>query len=163
MRPVRRFAADATLGKLGRDLRSAGFDTLCQHQNRAGDFFDTIAGGRVILTRTRLLKLRFKARPLVFIRDNDPFQQIKQVVLELNLGWCDVKLFSRCRECNENLYKMDREAVAGLVPAYVWQRHPTFHTCGRCDRIYWTGSHHDRMHERFSTIFQQKEDKNHEC
>ena len=66
MKPARRFAADATLGKLVRHLRSAGFDTVCQHQSRDENFFDTIDGERVILTRTRLLKVRFNHRPLVF-------------------------------------------------------------------------------------------------
>ena len=160
MRSTWRFAADATLGKLGRDLRSAGFDTLCQHQSRDVDFLDTIDGGRVILTRTRLLKLRFKARPLVFIRHNDPFQQMKQVVRELNLGWCDVNLFSRCLVCNQNLYPVDREAVTGLVPAYVWQHHPTFYTCGKCGRIYWAGSHHERMRRRLAAIFQDERREN---
>ncbi|WP_372679980.1 Mut7-C RNAse domain-containing protein [Desulfosarcina sp.] len=160
MRSAWRFAAEATLGKLGRDLRTAGFDTLCQHQSRDVHFFDTIDGGRVILTRTRLLKLRLEARPLVFIRDNDPVQQMKQVVRELNLGWCDVNLFSRCLACNQNLYEVDREAVIGLVPAYVWQRQPTFHACGQCDRIYWAGSHHDRMVERLSAIFQDERREN---
>ncbi len=157
-----RFAVDATLGKLGRHLRSAGFDTLCQHQSRDEDFFDTIDGERVILTRTRLLKLRFNSRPLVFIRDNDPFQQMKQVVRACDLRWRDAKLFSRCLACNEKLLRVDREAVAGLVPAYVWHRHDTFHACGRCDRIYWAGSHHDRMCRRLSAIFQDEDEKNHD-
>ena len=157
-----RLAADATLGKLGRHLRSTGFDTLCQHQSRDGDFFGTTSGDRVILTRTRLLKVRFDSRALVFIRDNDPFQQMKQVVRELNIGWCDVNLFSRCLECNDNLLAVDRETVTGRVPAYVWYSHPTFHACGKCGRIYWAGSHHDRMCKRLFSIFQQKDEKIHE-
>jgi len=155
-----RFAADATLGKLGRHLRSAGFDTLCRHQSWDDDFFDTIDGERVILTRTRVLKVRFNSRPLVFIRDNDPFQQMKQVVRACDIQWRDVHLFSRCLACNEKLLKADREAVTGLVPAYVWQHHDTFHTCGKCCRIYWAGSHHDRMCRRLSAIFQDERREN---
>ena len=68
---------------------------------------------------TRLLKLRFNSRPLVFIRDNDPFQQMKQVVRACDLRWRDAKLFSRCLACNEKLLRVDREAVAGLVPATI--------------------------------------------
>jgi len=152
-----RFAADAAVGKLGRYMRSAGFDTLCQHQSRHEDFFDTIDGKRVILTRTRLLKSRFKNRPLVFIRDNDPLQQMMQVVRELNLGVGDVNPFSRCLACNEVILQVDRDAVTGRVPAYVWHRHHTFHICRKCGRIYWAGSHHDRMCKRLAAIFQQKE------
>jgi uncharacterized protein len=158
-----RFATDATVGKLGRHLRSAGFDTLCQHQNRSGDFFDTIDDERIILTRTTWLHLRFKHRPLVFIRDNDPFQQMVQVVRELRLGLDDLNPFTRCLECNADIRQLNREAVTGRVPAYVWQRHHAFHACGECGRIYWAGSHHDRMRKRLSAIFQQRDEKTHEC
>lgn len=158
-----RFATDATVGKLGRHLRSAGFDTLCQHQSRSVNFFETMDGERVILTRTSLVKLRFKHRPLVFIRDNDPYRQMIQVVQELKLGWRDLNPFSRCLECNEEILQVDRGTVAGRVPAYVWQRHHTFHACAKCGRIYWAGSHHDRMTQRLSAIFKQKDEKTHEC
>ena len=147
------FAVDASLGKLGRHLRSAGFDTLCQHQSREADLFGTIDDERVILTRTSRLRSRFNHRPLVFIQDNDPIKQMKQVVRELNLEWNDVNLFSRCIECNDNLSTVDREAVKGLVPAYVWHCHHTFHACAKCGRIYWAGSHHDRMSKLLAAIF----------
>lgn len=162
MRPGPRFATDATLGKLGRHLRSAGFDTLCQHQHRDADLFETIDDARIILTRTRRLRSRFRNRPLVFIRDNEPLQQMKQVVRELNLEWGDAKLFSRCIVCNQTVKRVDREAVRGLVPAYVWHCHLAFHACAKCGRIYWAGSHHDRLGKTLSTIFQQKDEKSHD-
>ena len=157
-----RFATDNTVGKLGRYLRSAGFDTLCQHQSRDRDFFDTIDGERIILTRTTLLMCRLERRPLVFIRANDPLQQMKQVVRALNLAWGEVHPFSRCLACNDVIHQVDREAVTGRVPAYVWQQHHTIHTCGRCGRVYWAGSHHDRMRKRLAAIFQQKDEKTHD-
>ncbi|MBC2713096.1 MAG: hypothetical protein HGJ94_19530 [Desulfosarcina sp.] len=156
-----RFATDTTLGKLGRHLRAAGFDTLCQHQCRRGDFFDTVEADRVILTRTTAVKVRFKSRPLVFIRNNDPFQQMMQVVRELGIGQSDLRPFSRCLECNMVISQVGRDAVRGRVPDYVWQRHQTFHACGKCRRIYWAGSHHDRMCNRLAAIPRQKE-KTHE-
>jgi uncharacterized protein with PIN domain len=163
MRSTSRFAADATLGKLGRYLRSAGFDTLCQHESRHGDFFGSIDDARVILTRTMRLKWRFKNRPLIFIRDNEPVEQMLQVVRELNLTAGDVNPFSRCLMCNAVIFQVDREAVRGRVPAYVWQRHHTFSQCGKCGRIYWAGSHHDRMVKRLVAIFQEKDEDTHAC
>ena len=153
-----RFVTDATLGKLGRHLRAAGFDTLCQHRSGRIDFFDMIDAGRVILTRTTVVKRRFKCHPLIFIRDNDPLRQMIQVVRELRLGWGDVKPFSRCLACNTEIRPVDRDAVRARVPAYVWQHHQIFHACGQCQRIYWTGTHHDRMKERLVVIFQRKEE-----
>ncbi len=149
-----RFAADATLGKLGRHLRAAGFDTRCQHQCRQADFWATIDTGRIILTRSTVLVQRFQDRHLIFIRDNDPLRQMIQVVRELGIGPGDGKPFSRCLACNRVIDPMDRQAAIGRVPAYVWQRHSRFHSCARCRRVYWAGSHHDRMREWLSKIFQ---------
>jgi uncharacterized protein with PIN domain len=158
-----RFATDASLGKLGRQLRAAGFDTLCQHEHRHGDFFEIIDSRRVILTRTKTVARRFQGRFLIFIRDNDPQQQMIQVVRELNVEQGRLKPFSRCLACNRLTEPVVREAVKGRVPDYVWQRHATFHACHQCRRIYWAGSHHERMCRRLDAIFQQKKETIHDC
>ena len=148
-----RFATDATLGKLGRNLRAAGFDTLCQHPRRGGDFFNTIDCQRIILTRTMAVRQHFQHRPLLFIRYNDPLQQMMQVVRELGVKRSDLRPFSRCIACNTDIVPIDREEVRGRVPDYVWQRHRAFHRCDSCRRIYWAGSHHLRMGNRLEAIF----------
>ena len=158
-----RFATDATLGRLGRHLRAAGFDTLCRHQSRQTDFFETLDADRIVLTRTRAIQRRFRDRSVVFIHDNDPWRQLRQVVRELGIGQRDAKPFSRCLACNRVISPVDKEAVKTRVPAYVWQRHRTFHGCAQCQRIYWAGSHHDRMGKRLATLFQHKEERIHEC
>lgn len=158
-----RFATDATLGKLGRELRAAGFDTRCQHEHRREDFFETIDARRVILTRTKAVERRFEGRRLVFIRDNDPLQQLIQVVRALNVKPAHLKPFSRCLVCNQATVPIGRDAVKGRVPDYVWQRHRTFHACRQCRRIYWAGSHHERMCKRLDAIFQQKKETDYEC
>ena len=158
-----RFATDATLGKLGRQLRAAGFDTRCQHENHRADFFETMDSRRVILTRTKVIERRFQGRLLVFIRDNDPLQQMVQVVHELNIEPDQLRPFSRCLVCNTPTTPVDRDAVIERVPEYVWQRQSNFHHCDQCRRVYWAGSHHDRLCERLDAIFQHKKETNYEC
>jgi uncharacterized protein with PIN domain len=41
-----------------------------------------------------------------------------------------------------------QEDVAGKVPDGVLQRSRSFHECPECGRIYWEGSHADRMKKR---------------
>lgn len=156
-----RFAADATVGKLGRYMRLAGFDTLCQHESRHGDYFDMVGLERVILTRSERLKSRLHSRPLILIRDNDPREQMAQVVRALTLEMDDVNPFSRCLACNEVIFQVSREEVTGRVPVYVWQHHYTFHACGKCDRIYWAGSHRQRMGQQLAAIFKGRDEKDH--
>jgi len=153
-----RFATDAALGRLGRSMRAAGFDTLCQHQSQDNDFFESIEADRVILTRTRKVAHRFQNRRLIFIRDNDARRQLAQVIRNLELKSDGVNYLTRCLECNLKIAPVSKDAVKGRIPEYVWQHHHHFHMCGSCKRIYWAGSHHQRMTRQLENLFTQKED-----
>jgi len=155
-----RFATDAALGKLARHLRAAGFDTCCAPQLAQADFWQTVDPDRIILTRTMNLRQRFKDRKPVFICENDPWRQFLQVVRQLELEADDLNLFSRCLVCNGWLFDVDRQAVKGRVPDYIWQRHARFRSCGQCRRLYWAGSHPARMEKRMAAIFSTQGRKN---
>ena len=157
-----RFAADATLGKLVRRLRSVGFDTVRCGQRDVLAFYDANSPDRVILTRTKLVQARFSDRVLVFVRDDDPQHQFLQVLKDLNIAFEDLRPFSRCLECNLVLYRVDKAAIVGKVPIYVWQRHHEFFRCDGCQRIFWAGSHRLRMQARLETVFNSKENSDHE-
>ena len=157
-----RFATDATLGKLGRHLRTAGFDTICRHENRNSDFFKALEPDRIILTRTAKLQARYKRRPLLFIRENDPHDQMAQIFRELEIGPDDLRPFSRCTICNLAIRPVDRQTVRGKVPAYIWQHHRHFRICPGCRRIYWSGSHHQRLTRQLEQLFNHKESRIHE-
>jgi len=158
-----RFATDASLGKLGRHLRAAGFDTLCQHQCRHTGFFDGLDADRIILTRTGTVRMRFQRFRLIFIHENDPWRQMIQVVREARIRPRQVRPFSRCLACNTAVTPVDSAAVKARVPAYVWQHRQSFHECRRCGRIYWRGSHRDHICIKLATLFQQKEERIHGC
>lgn len=148
-----RFATDATLGKLGRHLRAAGFDTVCQHESQDRDYFNRVAADRIILTRTLKYMARYKHRQLLFIRDNDPIEQLMQVFRDLKIGPADVEPFSRCLICNLKIKPIDKDVLRGKVPAYIWQHHRAFYVCSGCQRIYWAGSHHQRLTQNLEKIF----------
>jgi uncharacterized protein len=152
-----RFATDASLGKLGRLLRAAGFDTRCEHQSTEPDFWRCIEPERIVLTRTRRIAKRLMGHPMVFIRPNDPVHQLNQVVAVLAIDRADLRPFTRCLACNTPIRAIDRQQAYGQVPMYVWNCQSTFHTCDSCKRIYWAGSHHERICRRFEVIFKHKD------
>jgi uncharacterized protein with PIN domain len=152
-----RFATDATLGKLGRHLRAAGFDTVCQHERGTHIFFNALETDRIILTRTVKVQVRYKHRPLLFIRDNDPIEQMIQVFKDLNIGPADINPFSRCLICNLEITPIEKQYLQGKVPVFIWQHHQKFYICNSCKRIYWSGSHHRRLTQRFETLFKIKD------
>lgn len=153
MKSPLRFATDASLGKLGRHLRAAGFDTRCEHQSRKTKFWNAIGMDRIVLTRATAVRKRCANRGHLFIRDNDPWRQMRQVVRELKIDAADLKPFSRCLDCNRRIRAVERLTIRCCVPDYVWQRHTSFQACDHCRRIYWPGSHHQRMGRRLANLF----------
>jgi uncharacterized protein with PIN domain len=60
---------------------------------------------------------------------------------------------SRCMECNGALEVVSPGAVAGRVPEGVIQDHEEFFRCENCGRVFWHGSHWDRIGGRLSRVF----------
>ena len=148
-----RFVAEAPLGKLAKWLRILGFDALYD----ADGYYDgreTIETyNRIRLTRTQRRMLQPKAPGMIFIRSNDPMQQAREVVGALNLVEKDIQLFSRCANCNVRVHAIDKASIYGHVPDYVWETHAHFSQCGQCSRIYWPGSHMERVRGIVKKLF----------
>lgn len=52
-----------------------------------------------------------------------------------------------CLHCNLPLTAIDKSAVIERLPPLVAQTHARFCWCEGCDRVYWEGSHWQRMRE----------------
>jgi uncharacterized protein with PIN domain len=139
-----KFVADVMLGKLARGLRMLGVDVL--YSNVAED--DEIVRiaereYRTILTRdVGLCGRRMSARCLLIDSSKDQ-EQIRQVIAAFDLKEFDV--FSRCLECNTPLESIPKEAVFERVPPFVYQTQERFAACPSCSRVYWQGTHVDKM------------------
>jgi uncharacterized protein with PIN domain len=161
--PAFRFAVDTSLGKLVRHLRMIGFDA--RYPDPCGQPFRRVATpdpGRIIVTRTQTIRDRFRQRRVIFICHNDPLRQLAQVIEEVGIQADDMHPFTRCLECNRQTVPISRDTVRGRVPPYVWQSHSQFATCNGCHRIYWAGSHLNRMVRRVSAICTLKKERHHE-
>lgn len=148
-----RFVADTMLGRLARWLRALGYDTLYVRHGADGEILRLARGeGRVLLTRdTQLVKLAWD-HPTLLIQDDRWEDQIRQLTRELGLRPGE-RLLNRCLECNTPLVERAREEVTGLVPAYTLARHRSFWGCPGCGRIYWAGSHAERMLAKIRGLF----------
>ena len=148
-----RFLADAMLGRLARWLRILGYDA----EYFPGEDDDLLRlarrEGRVLLTRdTRLLRRR-PLPPHLFIQSDHVMEQLRQVVTALRLD-PTVPPARRCVCCNAVLEPRPKPEVFGLVPEFVWSQHETFWACPACQRIYWAGSHRQRMEEAIKNLGQ---------
>jgi hypothetical protein len=55
--------------------------------------------------------------------------------------------FSRCLECNALLDPVPKAAILHRLEPLTIRHFDTFCICRPCDKIYWTGSHVDRMRQ----------------
>lgn len=146
MREIR-FIADAHLGGLARLLRMLGFDTLYSNEITDGQI-RAISGieARVVLTRDReLLKCRTITHGC-FVHALRPQEQLREVVDRLQLR-SSAKPFTLCLHCNLPLTFIDKEAVADRLPPRVAATYQRYSWCESCDRVYWEGSHWQRMRQ----------------
>jgi uncharacterized protein with PIN domain len=141
-----RFAAEMTLGKLAKWLRILGFDTIYASNVTGEKLIDT-ARGRILLTRTKRIRNMKITKECIFITSNQPFEQLREVVLSVGIAKEDIRLFSICIQCNASIRWVEKNAVRGKVPDYIWETQDTFHTCSHCRKIYWSGSHIQRSRD----------------
>jgi len=146
-RPLRdpRFVLDVHLGKLARHLRLAGFDTLYRNDYRDSELVTAaLAEQRIILTRDKGLLKRREVTHGYYVRCTEPQQQLREVVHALQLE-ANLRPFTRCRECNALLQDVPKVEVLARLPEKVRTTYERFRRCPGCDRIYWQGSHYERL------------------
>ena len=149
------FLADCNVGRLARWLRVMGYDA--EFEPVLADGFvvwRALHEGRVLLTRDRELTRRRLITTgqvrAILLRDDDVQAQLRQVAGELGLDGSSS--LTRCLECNVVLEPRPFEVVAHRVPFHVRAAQTRFAACPRCGRVYWPGSHWQRMQERLAAL-----------
>jgi len=145
--PLRRarFVLDTHLGKLATYLRLLGFDTL--YRNDYGD--EELARvshseGRILLTKDRGLLKRNLVTHGYCVRSSEPREQVVEVLRRFDLAG-HIRCFARCLRCNGLLEEVPKEKVLHLLQPKTAKYYDEFYRCCACGRIYWPGTHHQRM------------------
>jgi uncharacterized protein with PIN domain len=146
-RPLRsvRFVADAHLGGLAHLLRMTGFDTLYDNHFR-DEAIEAAAAreGRIVLTRDRELLKRRAVTHGCYVRALRSADQLREVFARLDLAR-SARPFTLCLACNLPLHAIDKALVLDRLPPSVRERYERFTTCDQCRRVFWEGSHWQRM------------------
>ena len=149
-----KFLVDQMLGTLAKWLRFFGIDTYYATQTIQDDELLHIAKKehRILVTRDKELILRAQKRDIqvipVFTRDLD--EQLKKVVTQTTVD--STQILSRCSLCNTKLISIDKEKIKDKVPENVYQTNETFWICPTCHKIYWRGSHYDKILQKIKDI-----------
>jgi len=145
-----RFVVDVMLGSLARWLRRLGYDTDYANDRDDRELVRIArADGRVLLTRDNALAAR-RGISVLLIESQALDEQLAQVVRAFPLP--PGAQLPRCSECNTLLQIASPDEVAENVPVYVRRTHDHFRRCPGCGRVYWPGSHWERIRHRLCSL-----------
>ena len=149
-----RFVLDTHLGRLAAYLRMFGFDTLYQNDYDDPTLADVSATEhRILLTRDRQLLMRKQVTHGYFVRETHPQKQLLEVISRFDL-YKSQQPFSRCMHCNGEILPVAKEKILShLMPrTKTWCNE--FWQCNQCHKIYWKGTHYQRMQQLITSINQ---------
>ena len=145
-----RFVLDVHLRKLARTMRLLGFDADYE-DDRDDDLLSVIAASenRILLTCDRRLLMRKIVSRGIIVRSRDPQQQIIEVIERLGLRDL-VNPLTRCVECNGIIREVDinlpeYDMLKKDIPEGVISWCTEYFMCNTCGKIYWHGSHYDKL------------------
>ncbi len=141
------FFCDAMLGGLARWLRAAGYPARFDVHIADGELVRRcLEEGYVLLSSDSGLLERYAlAEGLVehvFVPLGlRPVQQLAHVMGELDLPLRP----ARCMDCGEELQEVCLRQVRHRVPPGVQRRMEDFFRCAGCGKVYWHGTHWERI------------------
>ena len=137
-----RFAVDGMLGKLAKYLRALGYDTT----------YERLSGGEL------LRKCRRESRVLVTVRNlqargcrvvkagRGPVEaQLARIFEAISIKADRARVLTMCLECNVPTDEIAPAEAEEHVPENVRGTVSSYRKCPACGKIFWWGSHADRM------------------
>ena len=146
-KPLRdpKFVLDTHLGKLAKFMRICGFDAFYRNDlNDPEIIILSVTEKRVILTRDRNLLKNKTVTHGYWIRSQQPPEQLREVLNRFDLK-NSMQPFTRCLECNTKIIEVSKESILSQLLPKTKLCYQEFWQCGNCKRIYWKGSHWERM------------------
>lgn len=141
-----RFYCDEMLGRLARYLRAAGFDTrLAADGAKDSEILrEAVMEERWLVTRDRqILEHKAAIGRVVLLPSGDMDSHAALLAQRFQLNWMQ-QPFSRCLVDNAPLYEASLDQY-DKVPAESRRVVDTIKACPCCGRVYWRGSHYQRM------------------
>jgi uncharacterized protein with PIN domain len=145
----KRFAVDIMLGKLAKWLRVLGFDAPSIRLDDRVRVDCLLSEGIIPVTRREKFR---DIEGVLFVRNDHQFAQLKELISSLGIGIDELRPFSRCSLCNAELLQIPRGAAFGAVPDYVLETASDFRKCPECAKVYWPGSHRQKMFDKLESV-----------
>jgi uncharacterized protein with PIN domain len=139
------------LGSLARWLRFFGYD--CEF----GEIVDDAELARRAAEEDRWLltmdrELAAVGPRTLLVRGASLEDQLADVLHRLELRPQATLALARCGACNGELEDIDRVEARGLAPPHVVANAARLRQCRGCGRVYWPGTHADRIVARLRRV-----------
>ena len=149
-----KFLCDQMLGTLAKWLRIYGFDTFFvnSEMDDAKLMEITKKENRILITRDRNLiqSARRENLKTIEIKTTDINEQISTVLDDIKID--KTKVLSRCILCNTEVEEIKKEDIKAKVPKRVFDNNEKFWFCKKCNKIYWKGTHYEKMFEKINNL-----------
>jgi len=147
-----RFLVDENVAGLVPLLRALGFDAAYDRSWGDEEIAErAVCEGRVVLSRGRALLKRTAIVHGRLIRTQVVEEQLLEVLGHFRISSLD-SIFTRCLRCNEVLNPVNKQDILERLEPKTRKHFDKFKRCPSCDRIYWRGSHHQNLMERFARL-----------
>lgn len=157
-----KFLVDAMLGKLSRMLRIFGYDTI--YADDLEDYFNlsplpdsklleyALKHDRLIITRDLPFHQIAKENS-IYVESTEVYENLLELKKRLHLEYNYDALNARCSVCNGELEMVKEKAsIADLVKPQTLKYHDMFYQCSNCDKIYWKGSHIEKIMSKLRSL-----------
>jgi len=149
---IMKFIPDVHLGKLSKYLRLCGFDTVFDTILSDKEIIDlSLKEHRIILTRDRGLLKNKRVTHGYWVRSIRPEEQLREILQRFDLK-NNLHPFIRCMECNGMLNNVPKEEIMNRLLPKTIDYYTEFKRCLECGKIYWEGSHYERLKEFIMTV-----------
>jgi len=144
------FVADAMLGKIARKLRIFGFDTVYDPNVDDMDILNSSKYyGRIVLTNDRALVRRCKKKGIdtILLNNVTELENLVTIFESLDIEYVSSQnLPYLCTRCNGVLDTIiDKNSIKNQIPDRLLHSKNIFFKCSKCNKVYWIGSHIERI------------------
>ena len=144
-----RFLADAMLGKLCRWMRFLGYDVEYADSSMEDDEIIRKCNSSCLILITMDVDLSQRLERSILMRSFDMDDQLLTLLDAYPIG--KEKEMSRCPVCN-GVLSLRSGSVGVSVPVAIARNFHEFWACTVCGRIYWKGSHYDKITKKLSEL-----------
>ena len=149
---ITRFVLDAHLGRLAAYLRMLGFDTLYRNDYDDPELVDiSVDEQRILLTCDKGLLMRKQLTRGYYVRERQPKRQLLEILSRFDL-YQSQKPFTRCMHCNGKIESVRKEAIESHLMPRTKLHYHEFWQCRNCQKVFWKGSHYQRMQKLITTL-----------